>query len=461
MPSGSPAPFHRLVISWPSIVPTVRLTLRIGRSISTCWPSWIAGWAQADQLDVERVGEAVVLAAPTGAATGRTGSAGTARIGLMSRPAAFQWSIAARVSSASTWPIISAIVRKPSSAISSRTSSAMNSKNVSTNSGLAAEALAQLRVLGGDADRARVEVADAHHDAARHDERGGGEAELLGAEQGGDDDVAPGLQLAVGLHDDAVAQAVQQQRLLGLGEAELPRPAGVLQRRQRAGTRAAVVAGDQHDVCFRLADSGRNGADPDLGDELDVHARRRVGVLEVVDELLEVLDRVDVVVRRRADQADARASSAGSWRSTGTPCGPGSWPPSPGLAPWAILICRSSAFVRYSDVTPKRPDATCLIGRAAARVVEAVGVLAALAGVRLAAEAVHGDGQRLVGLGRDRAVAHGPGREAAHDRRRPARPRRSAIGWPVADLAARTGRAASPAASTGRRRAREYWRKMS
>ena len=170
---------------------------------------------------------------------------------------------------------------------------------------LAAEALAQLGVLGGDADRAGVEVADAHHHAARHDERGGGEAELLGAEQGGDDDVAPGLQLAVGLHDDAVAQPVEQQRLLGLGEAELPRSAGVLERRQRAGAGAAVVAGDQHDVCFRLADSGRNGADSDLGDELDVHARRRVGVLEIVDQLLEVLDRVDVVVRRRADQADA------------------------------------------------------------------------------------------------------------------------------------------------------------
>src|SRR5579863_2143270 len=40
---------------------------------------------------------------------------------------------------------------------------------------------------------------------------------------------------------------------------------------------------------------------------------------------------------------------------------PGSWPPSPGLAPWAILIWRSSAFTRYSLVTPKRPDATCLM----------------------------------------------------------------------------------------------------
>src|SRR3954468_16390874 len=40
---------------------------------------------------------------------------------------------------------------------------------------------------------------------------------------------------------------------------------------------------------------------------------------------------------------------------------PGSWPPSPGLAPCAILICRSSALTRYSLVTPKRPEATCLI----------------------------------------------------------------------------------------------------
>src|ERR1700688_4575994 len=40
---------------------------------------------------------------------------------------------------------------------------------------------------------------------------------------------------------------------------------------------------------------------------------------------------------------------------------PGSWPPSPGLAPCAILICRSSALTRYSLVTPNRPEATCLM----------------------------------------------------------------------------------------------------
>ena len=66
--------------------------------------------------------------------------------------------------------------------------------------GLALEALAQLGVLRRDADRARVQVAGAHHDAARRDQRGGREAELVGAEHRGDRDVAAGLQLAVGLH---------------------------------------------------------------------------------------------------------------------------------------------------------------------------------------------------------------------------------------------------------------------
>ena len=98
---------------------------------------------------------------------------------------------------------------------------------------------------------------------------------------------------------------------------------------------------------------------------------------------------------------------------------PASWPPSPGFAPCAILICRSSALTRYSLVTPKRPDATWCT---ALRLRSPLGsrhvaprVLPALAGVRLAAEAVHGDRERLVGLGRDAPVGHGARGEPLHD----------------------------------------------
>jgi hypothetical protein len=70
-------------------------------------------------------------------------------------------------------------------------------------------------------------------------------------------------------------------------------------------------------------------------------------------------------------------------------------------------------------VTPKRADATCLIAeRRRSPFASGRGpfdVLAALARVGPAAEAVHGDGQGLVRLGGDRAVAHRTRHEAAHD----------------------------------------------
>ena len=106
--------------------------------------------------------------------------------------------------------------------------------------GLADEALAQHRVLRRDADRAGVEMALAHHDAAGRDQRRGGEAELIGAEQRADDDVAAGAQAAVDLHRDARAQPVQHQGLMRLGEADLPRAAGVLDRGQRRSAGAAL-----------------------------------------------------------------------------------------------------------------------------------------------------------------------------------------------------------------------------
>src|SRR5213078_3825320 len=104
--------------------------------------------------------------------------------------------------------------------------------------GLALELPPQHRVLGRDADRAGVEMADAHHDAARGDQRGRGEAVLLGAEERRDGDVTPGLQLPVGLDPDAPAEIVGDQDLLRLGEAELPGDARVLDRGERGGARA-------------------------------------------------------------------------------------------------------------------------------------------------------------------------------------------------------------------------------
>ncbi len=275
---------------------------------------------------------------------------------------------------------------------------------------LAGETLAQHRVLRRDTHGAGVEVADAHHDAARDHERRGGETELLAAEQRRDHDVATRLQLAVDLHDDAVAKTVEQQRLLGLGQAELPRCAGVLDRGQRRRAGATVVTGDEHHVGVRLGDTGRDGADADLGDQLHVDAGLRVGVLQVVDQLGEILDRVDVVVRRRRDQADARRGAA----HLGDP--------RVHLVRRKLAALAGLGSLRHLDLdvgavasgsatmTPKRPDATCLIAERRqspfSSGVKRDGMFAALTGIRAAAETVHRDRESLVGLGGDGAVAH-------------------------------------------------------
>ena len=85
----------------------------------------------------------------------------------------------------------------------------------------AGEAAAQLGILRGDAHRAGVEVADAHHDAARRDQRCGREAELLGAEQRADDDVA-------------AACAGRRRPAAARGRAGRCRPAPAASRRGRA-----------------------------------------------------------------------------------------------------------------------------------------------------------------------------------------------------------------------------------
>ena len=284
--------------------------------------------------------------------------------------------------------------------------------------GLAGELLAEFGVLRGDADRTRVEMADAHHHAARHDERRGREAELLGAQQRGDDDVAAGLQLPVDLHDDAVAQTVHEQRLLRLGETELPRRARVLERRQRRCAGAAVVSRDQHDIGVRLGDTCRDRADADLGHQLHVHTSARVGVLEVVDQLLEIFDRVDVVVRRRRDEPDAR----GRVPRLGDPRIDLLARQLTALARLGALRHLDLEVVGVDEVFARHAEAPGrdLLDGAAPQIAVGIGqvavvVLAAFAGVGTTAEAVHGDGQRLVRLFRDRAVAHGAGVEPLDD----------------------------------------------
>ena len=283
---------------------------------------------------------------------------------------------------------------------------------------LAVEARAQHRVLGGNANRAGVEVALAHHDAACGDQRSRGKAELIRTQQGGNRHVAAGAQAAIGLHADAAAQVVEDQRLLGFGQADFPRAAGMGQRGQRRSAGPAFIAGDRDVVGTSLGNAGGNRADADFRDELDRDPRAGVHVLQVVDQLGQILDRVDVVVRRRADQANAGGGMAG--------CADGLV----NLVAGQLAAFTGLGALGHLDLHVVGIDevfgghakaARCdLLDRGTHRIpvfqrLEPLGVFAAFAGVRLAADPVHGQRQRGVRLPRDRAIAHRAGGKALHD----------------------------------------------
>ena len=144
----------------------------------------------------------------------------------------------------------------------------------------------------------------------------------------------------------------------------------------------------------------------------------RVRAAQVVDQLLEVLDRVDVVVRRRRDEPDAGRRVADR-ADVLVDLVAGELAALAGLCSLRHLDLKLVGVDEVVDRDAEAPGGDLLDRRAPAVAVgvglEAHRVLAALARVRLAAEAVHRDRERLVGLARDRAEAHRAGAEALDD----------------------------------------------
>ena len=179
-----------------------------------------------------------------------------------------------------------------------------------------------------------------------------------------------------------------------LGKPELPRKARVVDRALRRGARAAVVAGNEDDLTARLRDARGDRADARLGDELNGNTRAAVGVFKVIDQLCQVFDRIDVVMRRRGNQCHAG-------RGIARLCNPRI-----DLLARKMAALAGLCALRHFDldlfgvdqILARHAEAARgdLLDRAGALRSKAFGAFAALAGVRLAAQTVHRDGHALV-----------------------------------------------------------------
>ena len=285
--------------------------------------------------------------------------------------------------------------------------------------GLALEAGAQLRLLGRDARGTAVQIAYAHHHAAHGDQRRSSEPEFLRAKQRGYGHVPPRHELAVGFQHDTAPQAVEHKRLLRLGQTHFPGQARMANGGARAGAGAAVVSADENHIRATLGHARGHGAHARFCHQLDADARLAVGVFQVVNQFGQILDGVDIMMRRRRDQPYAR-------------CGmPRFGDPGIHLFAWQLPAFAGLGALRHFDLQLPgvRQIAAGYAEAAAGYLLDGAGkivaicvglvavlVLAAFAAVALAAQPVHGDGQALMRFLAKGTIAHGTGLEALDDR---------------------------------------------
>jgi len=83
------------------------------------------------------------------------------------------------------------------------------------------------------------------------------------------------------------------------GQTKFPRKAGIVNGTARCRAGSAVIAGDEHRLRTCLGDACGNGADARFGNKLDGDLRIFICAFQIVNQLRQILDRVDIMVRRR------------------------------------------------------------------------------------------------------------------------------------------------------------------
>ena len=183
--------------------------------------------------------------------------------------------------------------------------------------GFSLEALAQFRVLGRDAEGAGAQLAHAHHPAAHGYQRCCGKAELFRAQQQRDHNVVPGHQFAVCFQRHRLTQPVTAEHLVRFRQADFPGQARVMHAAHRRRAGAAFPAGNQDAAGAGLGHAAGNRAHARGRHQFHGDLRVLVGTLQVIDQFRQILDRIDIMMRRRGDQGNPRCRTAGLRHAVG------------------------------------------------------------------------------------------------------------------------------------------------
>ena len=174
------------------------------------------------------------------------------------------------------------------------------------------------------------------------------------------------------------------------------------------------MTGDQHHVGVRFGHTCRNSPDSDCADQLHVYPRTIVCASEVVDQLGEILDRIDVVVRGRRNEPDPRRRVPG-FRDPRVHLGPRKLPSFTGLGTLGHLDLNVGGIDQVIAGHPEAPTRDLLDCASTLVVTQPLRRLSALTGVGTPAESIHRNRHRLVRLRREGTVAHRTGVESSEN----------------------------------------------
>ena len=158
-------------------------------------------------------------------------------------------------------------------------------------------------ILRTNPHRAGIGLALPHHDAAHRDQSGCADAVFFRTHHRRHHDVAARAQTAIGAQCHPLAQVVHRQNLMCLSQTHFPRQPRKFDRCRRRSAGAAIMARDQNHIGLSLRHTGGNGADPRGGHQFHSHLTARVDLLEIINQLRQIFDRIDIVMGRWADQS--------------------------------------------------------------------------------------------------------------------------------------------------------------
>ena len=101
------------------------------------------------------------------------------------------------------------------------------------------------------------------------------------------------------LDTDSFSQSVLDQCLMCFRKSKLPRKSGIMDRTSRCCSCTSVITGDQNQSGPSFCNTSCNRSDTGFRYQFDRNSCILVCIFTVIDQLCQIFDRVNIVMRRR------------------------------------------------------------------------------------------------------------------------------------------------------------------